>query len=149
MAMQTGSGAAARSTINVTPLIDVLLVLLIIFMVIQPTLVRGLEAVAPQPSMDKNAEPNPQTIVLQVNADVHLRPGYAINGSTVPLPELSNHLRSILSVRQSKVVFVQGDSALDYAAIAPAVDAAQRAGAQSIGMLTPRTLQACSPHRQC
>ena len=149
MAMQTGSGAAARSTINVTPLIDVLLVLLIIFMVIQPTLVRGLDAVAPQPSTDRSAEPNPQTIVLQVMADAHLQPAYAINGSAMQLHELSEHLQTILETRQSKVVFVQGDASLDYAAIASGVDAAQRAGAQSVGMLTTRTLQACSAQMPC
>ena len=139
--MQAQSSSTHGPSIDVTPLIDILLVLLIIFMVIQPTVLRGLDAVVPQPARDRSADPDPRTLVVQIRPGSDAEALYSINGVQAPLAALQSRLASILQTRETKVVFVHGDPSLNYSSIVPAVEAAQRAGAQNIGILTPRSMQ--------
>ncbi len=138
MGMGGGGGKGARSDINVTPLIDVLLVLLIIFMVIQPNVVRGLDTLVPQPPKDKTADVDSRTIVVQVLANGKGQPTYKINDDAITLDQLTEKLRTIFEARNDKVMFVKGDKDLDFAAVTPVIDDGHAAGVDNIGIITPR-----------
>ena len=136
MTMQTGSAKAPQADPNVTPLIDVLLVLLIIFMVIVPVAPRGLTAMLPQPPKDAQMGPaNP--IVVEVLAS-RSGPAYRINGQSVAgKPELSSELNRIYATRADKSLFVKGDPGLDFASVAEVIDAGRAAGVDHVAILTP------------
>ncbi len=140
MSMSAGNGSGARSAINVTPLIDVLLVLLIIFMVIQPNTVRGLGALVPQPPTDpNNPVVNPLTIVVQVVANGANGVTYKINDDTFNKVDIEPRLAEIFETRAEKVMFVKGDKDLDFSLIADVIDFGHQAGVDNIGVLTPRS----------
>lgn len=139
MSMGGGGGKGARSDINVTPLIDVLLVLLIIFMVIQPNVVRGLDTLVPQPPKDKTAEVDTRTIVVQIKPNGKGAPIYQINEDPpLTLDTLTEKLRTIFAARNDKVMFVKGDKDLDFGAVTPVIDSGHAAGVDNIGIITPR-----------
>ncbi len=132
-----GNTNQAVSGINVTPLIDVLLVLLIIFMVIVPVTPRGLGALVPQPPKDARPDPG-DTIVVQV-LGTSAAPTYKINEDSFAIGSLEPRLAAIFALRQEKVMFVQGDAGVDYAHIAEVIDLGRQAGVDNIGLLTPGT----------
>jgi biopolymer transport protein TolR len=138
MSMNSGSGARhIASEINVTPLIDVLLVLLIIFMVIVPVTPRGLNSLVPQPP--KHNQPVPErTIVVQVQANDSGEPSYLINETPFPKSQLLAQLEVIFAGRQQKVMFVKGDTSLDFNKIAEVIDFGHQANVENIGLITPR-----------
>ena len=141
MGMGGGGGAnKAVSDINVTPLIDVLLVLLIIFMVIVPVTPKGLETVIPQPPKDKSI-PTPETvIVVSIQANGKGEPSYLINTDVFAKAQLEPKLQEIFATRQGndKVMFVKGDASLDYSKVAEVIDMGHQAGVDNIGLITPR-----------
>ncbi len=139
MGMGGGGGTkTAVSEINVTPLIDVLLVLLIIFMVIVPVTPKGLEALVPQPPKNKTQEPdNTRTIVVQVLGNNNA-PSYKINEDAFAKASLEPKLAEIFAARQEKVMFVKGDKDMDYGKIAEVIDYGHQAGVDNIGIITPR-----------
>jgi len=123
--------------VNVTPMIDILLVLLIIFMVISPTLPHGLQAMLPQRTTHPNVDPERPIVVQIIDAQNGL-PHYKINQSDVSLEELGGRLSSIFAMRAEKVMFVKADDHLDFAAIAKVMDIGKGAGADHIGLLTSK-----------
>jgi biopolymer transport protein TolR len=139
MGMGGGNTGGAVSEINVTPLIDVLLVLLIIFMVIVPVTPRGLETLVPQPPKEHQPEQqNDRTIVVQVLSNGAGAPGYKINDTSFNKTELEPKLTEIFATRQEKVMFVKGDKDLDFSKVAEVIDFGHQAGVDNIGLITPR-----------
>jgi biopolymer transport protein TolR len=140
MAMTTGSGPGGlNSEMNVTPFIDVLLVLLIIFMAIVPVTPTGLRALVPQPPKDKSQPPPQQTIVVQIADGANGIPSYKINQTNVAKNELKTQLDRIYSTRAEKVMFVQGDPNVDFSTVAEVVDIGHSVGVDNIGLITPKS----------
>jgi len=134
MAINVGGSKGVVAEMNVVPLIDILLVLLIIFMVITPLTPQGLEARIPQPaSPESAAAPPPEdTVVVQVLADGSLR----INQTTVEWNELGPRLQEIFARRAQRIAFIHGDGALEFQHIARAIDIMKSASIESVGLLT-------------
>ena len=127
-----GSNRGIFVEMNVVPLIDVLLVLLVIFMII-PHKQSGLTVELPQPAPELPADPQPDAIVVQVLADGSLH----INRQAVEWDGLRGRLEQIFGSRANHTAFVSGDGALEFQVIARVIDVMRTAGVSSVGLMTP------------
>jgi biopolymer transport protein ExbD len=143
--IQSRPGKPAQSDINVTPLIDVVLVLLIIFMVLTPILIEEMAVHLPDKTETVEEEDMPeQQLVAATCADGT----YALNREVMDLPKLQSELVRHLRSKSSRVVFVDAHPDVDYARVVDMIDAVRAAGADTVGMATLKTAEdftACSP----
>ncbi|MGH9403324.1 MAG: ExbD/TolR family protein [Terriglobia bacterium] len=134
MAMTVSKKGGPVNDINVTPLIDVLLVLLIIFMIIVPQTKHGLSALVPQPNKDKqqNQAVLNRTVVVTIDANQKV----AINQTPVTMQDLGSQLTDIFKTRNDRIMFIRGDPSLSFATVAEVIDIAHGAEIDKIGLIT-------------
>jgi biopolymer transport protein TolR len=141
MAFSTNAGAGRNglsSEINVTPLIDVLLVMLIIFMVIVPVMPHGLNSAIPDAGRTSGAESVAGPVLVRVERG-EMAERYFVDGISVEKAEVAPRLLEALARRPARQMLVRADAGLDYGVVADVIDAGQAAGAVGIGLVTPGT----------
>jgi len=137
MGMTVGKSKGALSEMNVVPLIDILLVLLIIFMVINPNHPRGLDALVPQPAppdQKQNELVNEKLVVVQVLNDGTVK----INQETSSWDALESRLTDIFKIRAERVAFIKGDDNVKFEQIARAIDIMHSANIDHVGLMTTK-----------
>lgn len=123
----------AKSEINITPLIDVLLVLIVIFMVIAPMTPKGLPASVPQLGQPDKAKQD-RTLVLSLGQDGSIR----LNQEPLEFASILPRLREVFSTRADRTIFVQADDEILFNEVAQVIDTAKGAGADRVGLMTAR-----------
>jgi biopolymer transport protein TolR len=131
MAMSSGGGGDLNSEINVTPLVDVMLVLLVIFMITAPMMTTGVKLDLPQGNVS-NVEDDEGKLVLSIDADQHVYLGK----TPVKWSELESKLSSNARVQKERTLYIEADKSLPYGVVVAAMDSAQTAGVDKLLMRT-------------
>lgn len=139
MAMDMGGGGQGKvkSDINVTPLVDVMLVLLIIMMLVAPMLQKGVDVRLPEAGNTSDKPETQEQTVLAVTADRR----YYVNGLQVPESELLTRIQTALEEKREKVVLIKGDTDAPYSSIMAVMDRLREAQIEDIGLITEKKLQ--------
>jgi biopolymer transport protein ExbD len=137
--MSDGNRGSMTSEINVTPMIDVLLVLLIIFMVIVPALPRGEAVLAPKAALQTPTQPE-ESVVLEVLKGTAGDVSFRINQHEVGRKDLAARLSAIYANRAQRVLFVMGDDKVSFSEVAQVIDLGHSVGVDHIGLMTPKIM---------
>jgi biopolymer transport protein TolR len=138
MAMDLGGAkGGVKSDINVTPLVDVMLVLLIIMMLIAPMLQKGVDVQLPEAGNSVSKPETQEQTVVAVTADRR----FYVNGLPVRDSDLYTRVSSALEEKREKVVLIKGDQDAPYSAIMSAMDELRKAGVEDIGLITERKMR--------
>jgi biopolymer transport protein ExbD len=134
MSMQLGDSGGIKSDINVTPLVDVMLVLLIIMMIVAPLLQQGVPVTLPLASnSSEKPETQGQTVVtIDRNRDVYL------NAIPVPGGQLQNRIKEVLENQSDKIVIIKADVEAPYSAVMDTMDELRASGIEDMGLITER-----------
>jgi biopolymer transport protein TolR len=135
VALSTGGGRGGLTEINVTPLVDVMLVLLIIFMVAAPLIQQGVQVNLPE-TRAKPIDAPEQKLVLSVKADRSVWLGAGDEAARIPMERLEELLRANARVQKEKELYLMADKALPYGVVVDVMATVQRAGVTGMGMIT-------------
>ena len=132
MAMNLGGGGGIKSDINVTPLVDVMLVLLIIMMIVAPLLQQGVPVTLPlAANSTEKPETQDQTVVtIDRNKDVYL------NGKAVASGQMETRIKEVLEDKSDKIVIIKADEEAPYSAVMDTMDELRHAGIEDMGLIT-------------
>jgi biopolymer transport protein ExbD len=138
MAMQLGGSTGVKSDINVTPLVDVMLVLLIIMMIVAPLLQQGVAVTLPRASNSvEKPETQDQTVVtIAANKQVY------VNAVEVQGSNLRRRIEEILETKTDKIVIIKADEDVEYSAVMETMDELRASGIEDMGLITERRTQA-------
>ena len=138
MAMDVGGAkGGVKSDINVTPLCDVMLVLLIIMMIVAPLLQQGVSVKLPTAGNTVDKPETQDQTVIAISADKHMY----LNAKPVQEGELATKINELLESKKEKVVLIKADEEVEYGAVMAAMDALRQAGIEDIGLVTERKLK--------
>jgi biopolymer transport protein TolR len=138
MSMQVGQSGAIKSEINVTPLVDVMLVLLIIMMIVAPMLQRGVDLRLPMATYGAAKPETQEDTVVAIRADKSL----FVNSVPVREGELRTRVEEILETKKQKIILIRADEDVEYGAVMGAMDALRESGIEDMGLITePRARQ--------
>jgi biopolymer transport protein TolR len=138
MSMDVGGGKGGiKADINVTPLVDVMLVLLIIMMLVAPMLQKGVDVRLPEAANTTDKPDTQEQTVVAITRDR----GFWVNGVQVPQREFLNRVQTALEDKTERIVLIKGDTEAPYSAIMEAMDDLRKVGIENIGLITEKKLR--------
>jgi len=143
----TSARAPVKADINVTPLIDVMLVLLIIFMIVTPIIAAGFQATLPRTANPENRPEGPDEIRLGIDRDGKFYLDVGDGPKLIPDADLPTRLNGLYAARtRDKILFLKADQNLDFGRVQAAIEIARRAGVRVVGAITERRQLLVKPH---
>lgn len=144
----TSARAAVKADINVTPLIDVMLVLLIIFMIVTPIIAAGFQATIPRSANPENRPEGPDEVRLGIDKDGKFYLDLGSGPKQIPDDQLPGRLEAIFAARtRDKILFLKADQNIEFGRVQQAIEIARRAGVRVVGAITEQK-QALGPQRR-
>jgi biopolymer transport protein ExbD len=134
MAMQLGGSGGVKSDINVTPLVDVMLVLLIIMMIVAPLLQQGVAVTLPKATNNTEKPETQDQTVLAIDAQKRLY----VNAKEVQGGDLRRRIDEVLESKKEKIVIIKADQDVEYGAVMAAMDELRHAGIEDMGLITEK-----------
>ena len=132
MAMQVGGGGGIKADINVTPLVDVMLVLLIIMMIVAPLLQQGVAVTLPVATNTSEKPETQEQTVVAITADKR----FFVNAVQVQQGDLARRIETLLEEKKEKIVIIKADEDVEYGAVMEAMDTLRAAGIEDMGLIT-------------
>jgi biopolymer transport protein TolR len=144
MAMNLGGGGGVKSDINVTPLVDVMLVLLIIMMIVAPLLQQGVAVTLPVATNTSEKPETQEQTVVAITADKR----FFVNAVQVQQQDLGRRIEQLLEEKKEKIVIIKADEDVEYGAVMEAMDTLRAAGIEDMGLITETRQRAATAGAQ-